>query len=127
MKRLISMILPFIFFSYSTHINASNKVLIMTYVHSRPDFIELHHKTFKAFLKDDYEYVVFNDAPNSSMSLAMEQTCARLGIRCFRVPPHHPSRETASSRHVDGIHFSLNTIGFNHNGIVAIIDADMFL
>ncbi len=46
---------------------AVEKVLIMTYVHSRPDFIELHDKTFKAFLKDDYEYVVFNDAPNVTM------------------------------------------------------------
>lgn len=127
MKQLFSLIVLLLFSLQSHHIDAAEKVLIMTYVHSRPDFIELHERTFKAFLKDDYEYVVFNDAPNASMAQAMEQTCAKLGIRCFRVPPHHPSRETAGNRHVDGIHFSLNTIGFKHDGIVVVIDADMFL
>ena len=127
MKQPIAITLLSLFLICFNHIHASQKVLLMTFVHSRPDFIELHAKTLKAFLKDDYEYVVFNDAPNAQMSLQMEQTCAKLGIRCFRVPAHNADRQAPGARHIDGIHFALNTIGLTHDGIVVIIDADMFL
>ncbi len=106
---------------------ASSKALIMTYVYNRPDFIELHTKTFNAFLKDEYEYVVFNDAPNTTMCQIIEQTCKKLDVRCFRVPPHKPHRQAPGYRHIDGITYSLNTLGFDHNDIVIMIDADMFL
>ncbi len=103
------------------------KVLIMTYVHSRPDFIELHVKTFKNFLKDDYEYVVFNDAPNRNMQLKIEQTCQNLAVRCFRVPNHKQNRQHPGTRHMDGIKYSFDLLGFNHDDILVMVDADMFL
>lgn len=103
------------------------QVLIMTYVYNKPEFIELHDKTFKAFFKDPYEYVVFNDAPNQTMCNQVEQTCDRLGIRCFRVPPHANNRQTPNYRHMDGIKHSLNLLAYNHDDIVMMVDADMFL
>ena len=99
----------------------------MTYAHSRPDFIELHVKTFEAFLQDEYEYVVFNDAPNNQMRKKIHQTCEKLGVRCFDVPPHASDRQNPSLRHCDGIRYSLKTIGFDYNGMVAMIDAEMLL
>ena len=104
------------------------KVLLLTFVHSRPDFIELHVKTFKAFLQDDYEYVVFNDAANEAMDKQIREVCAMLGVRCFRVPAHVGRRnEIASFRHIDGIQYALNILGFDFDGIVGLVDADMFL
>jgi len=108
-------------------VKAADKVLIITHVHSRPDFIELHVKTFKAFLKDDYEYVVFNDAANENMCKQMEQTCQRLGVKCIRIPQHLHVRPDAGARHMDGIRYSLEIMGFEHDGIVLMIDSDMFL
>lgn len=128
MKYQYLLSIKFFMVMLSTMLNASDKVLIMTYVYNRPDFIELHDKTFKAFLKDDYEYVVFNDAPDYGMQRNIEQTCEKLGIRCFRTPPEmHAGRPFPGQRHIDGIHYSLNQIGFDHDGLVMIIDADMFL
>lgn len=105
----------------------AEKVLLMTYVHSRPDFIELHVKTFKAFLLDDYEYVVFNDAPNDGMCRQIEDMCKKHNVRYFRVPEHHARRQQPGARHCDGIRYSLDIIGLHHQGIVAMVDADMFL
>lgn len=110
---------------YQLYANA--KVLIMTYVYNRPDFIELHVKTFNKFLKDEYEYVVFNDAPTHSMRTIIEHTCNKIGVRCLRVPDHRPQRQTPSYRHMDGIRFSFEQLGFAHNDILVMIDADMFL
>lgn len=76
MNKMIVVYVNFLmmFFSFGI-IFCVDKVLIITHVHSRPDFIELHDKTFKAFLKDDFEYIVFNDAPNTNMSKQIEQMC----------------------------------------------------
>jgi len=136
MKKIFAINLLFVFSFFiitsslasdlPTH-NEAEKILIMTYVHSRPDFIRLHIKTFDAFLKEPYRYVVFNDAPNPAMSSQIEQTCRELHVQCFRVPPHKPNRQDAGARHCDGIRFSLDKIGLNYKGIVMIVDADMFL
>lgn len=128
MYQKISLLISFISLFFSMTAIASDKILIITHVHSRPDFIELHAKTFKAFLKEDYEYVVFNDAPNDTMREQMERMCKKLGIRCFRVPQEmHNGRQTPNYRHCDGIKYSLESLGFKHDGIVLMIDSDMFL
>lgn len=117
----------FIFLFLTAIIHAKTPTLIFTYVYNRPDFIELHVKTFAVFFKDPYEYIVFNDAPSEQMSKNIEQTCAKLNVRCFRVPAHARNRQTPSYRHMDGIKYSLEALGFDHNGMVMMVDADMFL
>jgi hypothetical protein len=107
---------------------ATDKILIITHVYCRPDFIEMHKRTFDAFLKEDYEYRVFNDAPGPDMQNQIEQTCNRLGITCMRVPQElHNQRNDAGARHIHSIQYSLDTIGYDYDGIVFIIDSDMFL
>jgi hypothetical protein len=103
------------------------KVLFITHSYNRPDFIELQAKTFKAFLQDEYEFVVFNDAPQENMRRQIQDKCSQLEIRCFRVPQNLHKRGDAGSRHIDGIMYSLETIGYDYDGIVALIDSDMFL
>jgi len=103
------------------------KVLIITHSFNRPDFIELHLKTFNAFLQDSYEYVVFNDADQEDMKRHIEETCKRCGVRCFRVPQHMQGRQSAGTRHMDGIKYALEKVGYDHDGVVALVDSDMFL
>ena len=123
MRKLLYLICT-IFFSA---IQAENPIRIFTYVYNRPDFIRLHVKTFDAFLEEPYEYIVFNDAPNEHMKKKIEQTCAQLNVQCMRVPDHAPHRQSPSYRHMDGIKHSLKHFGITYDGIVMMIDADMFL
>ncbi|OGB84408.1 hypothetical protein A3F66_06215 [candidate division TM6 bacterium RIFCSPHIGHO2_12_FULL_32_22] len=114
-------------------------VLIFTYAFNRPEFIELQHKCFKKFLKDDYEFIVFNDANTIENELAIENTCKELGIKCVRIPQiihdlpylprwdHEPSFHYPTIRCVNGVQFSLNRLGFFHKGPLLILDSDMFL
>lgn len=101
-------------------------ITIITHVYNQPSFIRLHKKTFDAFIKEEYRYIVFNDASNSDMSGLIQQTCAELNVECIRVPNHAPNRQSPGHRHMDGIKFSLEQVGFEHDGIVMIIDSDMF-
>ena len=122
MKNIILLLLLI-----SSHCGA--KVLLMTHSFNRPDFIELQAKTFKAFIQDSYEYVVFNDASNEDMKNQIEQTCKKLGVRCFRVPQnlHVPGRQSPGDRHIHGIAYALQQIGYEYDGIVTLIDSDCFL
>lgn len=115
-----------------------SKVLIITHSYNRPDFIEIQHKTFQHFLKDDYEFVVFNDAVEKPIKEKIYTICKKLGIRCVRIPQQihakpylyrHPGEDYQHpcARCANVIQYSLDTLGFSHDDIVVIFDSDMFL
>ena len=114
------------------------EVLLFTYAYNRPDFIETQYKTFKKFLKDDYEFVVFNDARDRGMEQRINGVCKQLGIRCIRIPQEiherpYLKRWPGESKHAPAVRncnvvmYSLNEVGFKHDGIVALFDSDLFL
>jgi hypothetical protein len=110
------------------HSASNDKVLILTHSFNRPDFIKIQHATFKKFMKNTYKFIVFNDASNEYIKEKIKKTCASLSIECISVPQKiHINRQAPSQRTSDSIQYSLEKIGFNHNGIVMIIDSDMFL
>lgn len=126
-----------LFFSLLSQLSAE-KILIITSAYNRPDFIEIQYKTFQKFLQDDYEFVVFNDARTLPMQQAIESTCAHLGISCVNIPqaihdlPYLKRLPTEgfhdpAVRNANVVQYALNNRGYAHNGIVAIIDSDMFL
>jgi hypothetical protein len=114
------------------------KVLIITHSYNRPDFIEIQHKTFHKFFKDEYEFVVFNDAPKKPMCCQIAETCSKLGITCIKIPqtihsaPYLPREigedyQNPAVRCANVVQYSLDILGFEHDGSVMIIDSDMFL
>lgn len=115
-----------------------SKVLLFTYSYNRPDFITLQHKTFKKFLQDEYEFIVFNDARDKKMKKAIKETCASLGIRCIRIPQNihdkpylhrmpHENYHAPAVRNCNVVQYSLDTLGFDHDDILVLLDSDMFL
>ena|ERR1700722_1663397 len=136
MKKSAFTFFIFVFLTFSPLY--AEKVLIFTYSFNRPDFIEMQYQTFKKFLQDDYEYIVFNDAVNESIHAQIEATCAGLNIRCINIPqeihslPYLPrlprdSFNHPSIRNCNVVQYSLNSLGLFHNGIVALFDSDLFL
>ena len=53
----------------------AEKILIITHAYNRPEFIEIQHLTFQKFLADEYEFVVFNDAPTDAMANQISKAC----------------------------------------------------
>lgn len=132
MKHFLGLLLAFLSLNLEAH------VLIMTHSHNRPDFIKIQHDCFKRFLHDDYEFVVFNDARTKELSNEIKAICKNLGLRCMRIPQNihdmaylkrepNESFNNANTRCANVVQYSLNTVGFDHNGLVMIIDSDMFL
>ncbi|OGB83694.1 hypothetical protein A3F66_05235 [candidate division TM6 bacterium RIFCSPHIGHO2_12_FULL_32_22] len=130
------LLLSAFFFNYYIY---TQHLLIFTYAFNRPEFIELQYKTFKKFLKDEYEFIVFNDANTRENEIAIENICNNLNIKCIRIPQiihdlpylprwdHEPGFQHGTIRCVNGVQFSLNRLGFFHKGPLLILDSDMFL
>jgi len=128
-----------IFLTFCLYVQTQTKILIFTYAYNRPDFIEIQHKTFEKFLEDDdYEFIVFNDARPWHMINNINVTCERLGIKCLRIPQEIHSRpylqrwpgedyNHPTVRNVNVVQYSLNTLGFDHDDILLLLDSDMFL
>ncbi len=60
------------------------KVRIFTFHYNRPEFVEYQYATFKKFLRDDYEWIVFNDAPNVNLEKAIREVCEKNGVKCVQ-------------------------------------------
>lgn len=114
-------------------------VYIIVPAHNRPEFIELQFLTFKKFFKDDYRYIIFNDASNSKDLDAINNKCKEFGIDCYVVPPsahyyrNHRNNDLlkvsyiAPFNHGEVIRYAFEKIGFSHNDIVVLMDSDCFL
>lgn len=123
------------------YINISAKILIFTYAFNRPDFIGLQHKTFKKYLTEDYDFIIFSDAISDEMHNKIKAECDAYNLTCIRIPqeihdkPYLPRPEKGffsdyhdpAVRNSNVIQYSLDTLGFDHNDILMIIDSDAFL
>ncbi|MCE5318475.1 MAG: hypothetical protein LLG04_14080 [Parachlamydia sp.] len=61
---------------------------ILTFHYNKPEFIEMQCKTLKAFLVEDFELIVFNDARNCEHEKAIQRMCEKYNIKCIRFEPH---------------------------------------
>jgi len=134
--KFINLLFPMLFF-YCFQLDAT--ILIFTFAYNRPDFIEIQYHTLQTFLEDDdYEFIIFNDAQNANMVTNIQNMCTKLGLRCIRIPQEIHSRpylqrwpgenyNHPSVRNVNVVQYSLNTLGFDNDDIVVLLDSDIFL
>ncbi|MCX5925593.1 MAG: hypothetical protein NT124_04855 [Candidatus Dependentiae bacterium] len=108
----------------------SQKIRIITSTSNHPEFIAYQDKAFKKFLKDEYEFIVFNDAFDAEIANEIDRVCSLLHIACIRVPQENRIVGTVFSwgsyRHGQAIEYMMKTVGFDYDGIVVLIDSDLF-
>lgn len=119
------------------------KITLYTTADKRPDFIPLQHRSLKRFLKDEYEFVVLNNALDSkSRREEISSICKELGIRCVDVRKEARLSVIGEQKVFTwlGSYRNANVgtaypikwawdmmIDENKDNLFAIIDSDMFL
>lgn len=106
---------------------AQAKVLIFTIVFNRPEFIELQKKSFDAFLLDEYDYVVYNNAADSNIAREIEQTCQREGVRHVRIPDQDRRNLDPCTSHATALNYAVNDFLKWHQGKTLLLENDDFL
>ena len=120
----------------------SCKVLIFTFAYNHPDFIELQHKLFQKFLKDEYEFVVFDDSKDNNITNEINLVCQKNNIKHVKIPQevhdrpylHRVSKpwwlsehNAPSVRNCNVVQYALDTVGFDHNDLLILLESDVFL
>jgi hypothetical protein len=110
---------------------------IITSVVNNPLFIKLQHYTFQKYCKNDYEFIVFNDAkpfPDSSnggdltMKKQIENMCNELKIKCINVDNrHHTKINNFTDRHADVFNNVILKYQKDNPDKYFLLDSDMFL
>jgi hypothetical protein len=111
---------------------------VITCVVNNPIFIEIQYKTLKKYLKNEFEYIVFNDAKsypdptnenNINIKTEINELCKKLDIKCINIPNdsnYHKSIKCPSTRTALGMNFMLKYQIANPDQYL-ILDSDMFL
>ncbi|WP_209125696.1 hypothetical protein [Alkalihalobacillus sp. BA299] len=101
------------------------KVKIYTFSYNRPDFIPLQFKSIKNFIKEDYEYIVFNDGKNNSIRNKIKENCDNLGVK--HIITHFTDIKSPSEAHAYLLQWAFhNIIIHDKQCICCLIDPDMF-
>lgn len=110
---------------------------VITSVVNNPHFIEIQYHTLKKYCKNEYEFIVFNDAKSFpdytngddiTLRTQIEKMCDTLHIQCINIPNEHHRDITAdpSVRCADSMNFMLRYQKENPDQYL-ILDSDMFL
>lgn len=118
------------------------KITIYTIADKRPDFIPVQYESFKKFVKDDYDYIVINNAIDSKKRRDLiRKTCEELQIKSIEVKKENRFKIigkqkvfsiTGSYRNANvgtayPIKWAWEKMCKDENDLFVLIDSDMFL
>lgn len=100
---------------------------IITIEHKNPHYIDLQYKTLQKYLKNEFQYCVYNNALwNEDDHVEINKVCKDFQIECVEYNtklPHYPG---PSESHCDALMQIWNDYK-NTNEKIVIINSDMFL
>lgn len=123
------------------------KIRVLVAVVNSPEFLAQQSQLLKLLSCDELELIVLNDSieqPDQSNFFdgttyaGLEEVCQDYGIVSHRVPQEihenrhllyarpHDRRHNATTRTADALDWGLQNFGLGYDGIVAVLDADMF-
>jgi hypothetical protein len=96
-------------------------MIIVSIFSKHEDFIELQYNSIKKHIKNDYEYVVLNNAATETQIKLNEEMCGELGVKCIRID----SNQFKDPSNIAGE--ALNQmLGIFKGETIFKIDSDMF-
>lgn len=100
------------------------KIKIITLIDRNEDFIELQYNSIKRFVKNQVEYVVFNNSKDDNRRIKINDICSNLGIQTYSLSGSRYGEPSVT------VSNSLNEMWQKYvkdmDGIVFYMDSDMF-
>lgn len=104
------------------------EVSVVTVVYNKPEFIKFHKLLLEKFLKNDFDYFVYDNSDNDSDSNRIRQTCSSLGVKYHRIPQNIFHGGGDSYRAGLSLDYSIkNNLENYESDFMLILDSDMFL
>lgn len=89
--------------------------------------IDIVNRQFKKYMKDDYEYILFNDAMESQMENAINTVAAYNKIKCVRVPQNIHKIHNPSASYAETLNWALHDYAVKNNcETIVLMHTDIF-
>lgn len=103
------------------------KITIFSFAVNDKFPIDIAYRQFKKYLKDDFEYVLFNDADNPEMERSINTITANNNIKCVKVPQSIHKIHNPSASYAETLNWAVHeyAVKNNHETIV-LMHTDLF-
>ena len=103
------------------------KVSIFSFAVNDKFPIDIMYRQYIKYLKDDFEFVLFNDAFTANMENSINTICSYNKINCVRVPQHIHSTDNPSLEYAASLNWAIHEYAIKNNcEIVVIVHTDVF-
>lgn len=101
------------------------KYKIYVTVYNKPEFTDLQYKQFNKYCKDDFEYIIINNAKNAEVEEKLKEVAKEHNLRMIEVKKDH---SIANISHFNAINTAFNSEIKMDNSYeaVVIMDSDVF-
>jgi len=97
---------------------------IATVAYNKPEFIEYQYRSLKKFIKNEFDFIVYDNTVNAQIKKEVYAECKRLEIQVVGVPDNSGGDSTRAGASLD---YALNDIRKKLYAYVMLIDSDVFL
>src|SRR5580692_7969425 len=103
------------------------KISIFSFAFNDKFPIDIMHRQFKKFLKDDYEFILFNDALEPSMVETINTIAATNGIQCRRVPQEVHKVQNPSESYAETLNWATHYYAVKNScEAIVLMHSDIF-
>jgi hypothetical protein len=104
-------------------------ISVMVPVYNRPDFVELQYLLIKKYLKEDFEYFLYDNSDRPECTEAFAEISKRLGINYLRIDQGYRAQIGADPSRGAGysLDYAIDHNIENYNRPCLVLDSDLFL
>jgi len=97
---------------------------IATVAYNKPEFIEYQYRSFVKFIKNTFEYIVYDNASDDRIKKEIHSACSKLNIQVVSVASNLGDDSTRAGASLD---YAINDLRKKGSSNVLLIDSDIFL
>ncbi len=104
------------------------KISVLTVVFNKPEFIQYQYLLLKKYLKNEFDFFVYNNSNDPKLKEEIKQVCEINSIKYYEVPQEIQSPNTPSHRAGISLDYSIkhNIQNYNTENLI-VLDSDMFI
>lgn len=103
------------------------KVSIFSFAVNDKFPIDIMHRQFVKYMKEDFEFILFNDATDAKMAENINTITSYNNIKCVRVPQHIHKIHNPSTGYATTLNWSIHEYAAQNNcDIISLMHSDVF-
>jgi len=103
------------------------KISIFAFAANNKFPIDIVHRQFKKYVKEDFEFIIFNDAYEITAENSINEITSLNNIKCVRVPQHIHTSNNPSDAYATTLNWAVRDYAVNNGcDIIMLMHTDIF-